>query len=297
MLDGRQMFDGETVSDVLAAVLKNEPDLSGVPLKYRRLLTRCLEKDPRKRLRDISVWRDLLDAPVAEAPAPTSPLIAWSAAALLFAAAATLAFLHFREAPPPPAPQVRTSIEPPDKTTFNFTGPLSSIALPELSPDARRITYGVRAADGKTQLWIRSLDSLTAQPLPGTANAIHPFWSADSKSIGFFANGKLKKIDASGGLSSAICDAPIGRGGAWNEDGVILFSPSTVGIHRVAAAGGVSTPVVKQPEARWPSFLPDGRHFLFSTTKDIRLGSIDSKESKALVETISQAVYAQGQLL
>ena len=299
MLAGRQMFEGETVSDVLAAVLKNEPDLNSVPLKFRRLLTRCLEKDPRKRLRDISVWRDLLDAPAATAaPAPPpTPWIAWSVAALLFAAAASLAFLHFREAPPQPAPQIRTSIAPPDKTTFNFTGSLSSVALPELSPDGRRIVYGVRTADGKTQLWIRSLDSLTAQPLPGTANAIQPFWSPDSKFIGFYAGGKLKKIDSFGGPALTIGDAPLGRGGTWNEDGVILFSPSPGTLHRVTAAGGVSTPVVEGAQARWPSFLPDGRHFLFSTSRDIRLGSIDSKESKLLVETISQAVYAQEQLL
>jgi eukaryotic-like serine/threonine-protein kinase len=297
LLTGRRMYEGETVSDVLAGVLKNEPDLSGVPPKFRRLLSRCLEKDPRKRLRDISVWRDLLDAPAGTVPAAASPLVAWSAAALLFVASATLAFLYFREAPPPPARQVRTSIEPPDKTTFNFTGALSSVALPELSPDGRRITYGVRTLDGKTQLWIRSLDSLTAHPLPGTANAIHPFWSPDSKFIGFFAEGSLKKIDASGGPPLTLCDAPLGRGGAWNEEGIILFSPSAGAIHRVPAAGGVSTLVINGEQARWPSFLPDGRHFLFSTNKGIRLGSMDSKESKLLVETISQAVYAQGQLL
>ena len=297
MLAGRRMFDGETVSDVLAGVLKSEPDLSGVPPRFRRLLSRCLEKDPRKRLRDISVWRDLLDAPVAGAPVPASPVIAWSAAALLFAAAASLAFLHFREAPAPPAPQVRTSIEPPDNTTFNFTGALNSVALPELSPDGRRITYGVRTADGKTQLWIRSLDSVTAHPLPGTANGIHPFWSPDSKFIGFFAEGKLKKIDASGGPPLTLCDAPLGRGGAWNEEGVIVFSPSAESIHQVPTAGGVSTLVVEGEQARWPSFLPDGRHFLFSTNKGIRLGSMGSKESKLLVETVSQAVYVQGQLL
>ena len=127
-----------------------------------------------------------------------------------------------------------------------------------------------RDADGLEQLWVRPLDSLTSRPLPGTERASYPFWSPDSRTIGFFANGKLKKIDADGGPPVSVCDAPTGRGGTWNAQGDILFAPTeTDSLHRVSAAGGRSTPVTtvdktaQEDTHRWPFFLPDGRHFLY----------------------------------
>jgi len=161
---------------------------------------------------------------------------------------------------------------------------------------------------------VRPIDSLQAQPLAGTEGAAFPFWSPDSRFIGFFADGRLKKIEASGGPPLALCDAATGRGGTWNREGVILLTP-TVGspIHRVSAAGGTTTPVTAldtpkyESSHRWPYFLPDGRHFLYvagsaftpkeSPTNSVLVGSLDSKESKLLFHTHANAIYASGHIL
>jgi Tol biopolymer transport system component len=152
----------------------------------------------------------------------------------------------------------------------------------------------------KFQLWIRSLDSLAAQPLPGTEGAGLPFWSPDSRSIGFFAGGKLKRIDVDGGPAQVLSDAASGRGGSWNRDGVIVFAPNNIGpLNRVSSAGGETTSLTKlmpdQQNHRFPSFLPDGRHFLYfatGTTNDIFVGSLDSAEGQRLIAADSQAAYA-----
>jgi Tol biopolymer transport system component len=244
-------------------------------------------------------------APVA-AHRKTPVRVLAAVAAIAFVAALSLAFLYLHETPPE-APVVRATILPPDNTTLDFTNGLS---LPALSPDGKRIVFGARSADGKTPLWVRPLNALTGQPLAGTEGAAFPFWSPDSRFIAFFADGKLKKIDASGGPAFTLADAPVGRGGSWNRDGVIIFAPgNTLGaLQRVSSAGGASSPI-NAAQGRMPWFLPDGRHFLYQTqpgivtilnqsaNMTILVGSLDGGESKPVTEVGSNALYAQGYLL
>jgi Tol biopolymer transport system component len=212
-----------------------------------------------------------------------------------------LAIAHFRH-PVREESVVRTSILPPGKSSF--TSPAA------VSPDGRRLIFGATAADGKSHLWVRPLDTLAAQLLGHTEGATHPFWSADGRFVAFFADGKLKKIDVSGGSILTLCDAPSGAGGTWSRDGVIVFGPGSGPgpLHRVSAAGGVSSPVTVMDQSRaeshhrWPWFLPDGRHFVYSAGNAasgvaIRVASVDSNDSKVLLESPFNAVYAQGYLL
>jgi len=180
-----------------------------------------------------------------------------------------------------------------------------------LSPDGRYLAF-LANFEGKDLLWVRSLDSTSAQALAGTegASTSTPFWSPDSKFIGFFAGGKLKKISVSGGPPQTICDAAEGRGGAWNRDGIIIFTPGATGaLYQVPATGGEPAPVSVLDQSRseishrWPQFLPDGRHFIYlarSNRPDLRgiyVGSLDSKETKQLMATMSSGVYAPPGLL
>jgi len=182
----------------------------------------------------------------------------------------------------------------PGNTTLDFP---QGVGLPALSPDGQRIVFGARTADGKRPLWVRALDGLTAQPLAGTEGATFPFWSPDSRLIAFFADGKLKKIDASGGPALTLADARLGRGGSWSRDGVIVFAPgSGEQLQRVPSAGGASSPLSTEPGS-FPWFLPDGRHFVYQALGSaIRVGSLDGSPTQA-VGTGSNALYAQGHLL
>ncbi len=205
MLTGKRLFDGPTVSDSLAAILKQEPDLTQAPEKTRKLLARCLQKDPKKRLRDISGAELLLEAAEPPGPAATSrgPIV-WIAAALFALIAAALAFIHFREKLPE-AQLTRFTIAPPEKSTF-------AASPPAVSPDGKRVVFAATSSGSKSQLWLRSLDALKAQPIAGADDASFPFWSPDSKSIGFFAGGKLKILDISGGPATSDCR---GSNSAW----------------------------------------------------------------------------------
>ena len=191
MVTGKRAFHGETTSDILAGVLKEEPDWSRIPARVQPLLRRCLAKDPKHRLRDIGDAMPLLEAaPEATPPRPPWP---WVVAVVLLAALfAVLAFVHFREMPREARVMI-TSINPPENTSFPV------VANPfALSPDGRQIAFRVAGADGKSQLWVRALDSPAARPLPGTEGALSYFWSPDSRSIAFF-DGKLKRIPVAGG--------------------------------------------------------------------------------------------------
>jgi len=325
MLTGRSMFSCETVSETLAAVMMTEPDVSALPplpAGVRTLIRRCLTKDPRKRLRDIGEARVLLDErelamaePAAmPAPAPAAPPVrrplGWMiAAAVLGLAAIVIAAIHFREKPAE-LPVVRFPLWPPDKTVFTLSVAAPASAI--VSPDGRRIVFSATSGDGKTQLWVRSLDALTAQPLPSTDGGTAAFWSPDSRTIAFAADGKLKKIDAAGGPPLTLTDAPNLRGGSWSPEGVIVFSPDTAAtLMRVPSAGGAASPATKFDTARgesthrFPWFLPDGRHFLFgagSVGGDhkqvmVCVGSLDSPTSKVLLEADSNAIYSQGYVL
>jgi eukaryotic-like serine/threonine-protein kinase len=326
MLTGSRSFDGDSVVETLAGVMKQEPDWTRIPAEtpaaIRRLVKRCLEKDPRRRLRDIGEARIVLEdagsnatdatAPVSTAAGPRGgATIAWILAGTLGAAllVATAALQVSQD--PPDGPTLRSTIVAPDSTTFNFSddpqlGPMA------ISPDGRLLAFSVRDEKAGIRLWVRSLDSLSARPLPGGEGGSYPFWSPDSQQIGFFAGGKLKKIPAAGGNSTPLADAANGRGGTWNRHDVILYAPGYfTTVHRVSALGGPATPVTSLDAARsetsnrFPWFLPDGRHFLY-TAQDtnaigdrvtIRLASLDSTGSQVVTDSRSNVVYSLGYLL
>jgi hypothetical protein len=302
MLTGKQPFAGATVSDTLAAVLKTEPDLTLVPVRAQKLLRRCLEKDPKKRLRDIGEARYLLEEePQDEGSRPTQSLPlgigGWILAGGLFLALGILSFIHFREAPPLKT-VLRYTLSAPENATN-----LHSLAI---SPNGRLVAIAAEV-NGKRQLWLRALDAFRAQPMPGTEDATYPFWSPDSQHIGFFARGKLKKITATtGGPAQSLCDAPEGQGGSWNRDGVIVFSPSRSerAIQRVSATGGVPAVVLERGgHPLFPTFLPDGRGFLYWVTAEspeqngIHLSSLDRKEDRRVLANESSIGVAAGHLL
>ncbi|MGA2880271.1 MAG: protein kinase [Bryobacteraceae bacterium] len=298
MLTGQRLHQGKTVSDVLASVLKEEPDLNAVPAKVRRLAAKCLEKDPRKRLRDIGDWEALIvdELPAFASRSRLGMRAGWALAAVSILALAALAFVHFRETPPA-------------VPLLNLSAPLPANATPgaiALSPDGKRLVIQI-SAENTIQLWLRSLDSLQFQPLPGTDFAFAPFWSPDSKSIGFFAAGKLKTISAAGGPPQALCaeTGTSGGGGTWSRDGVILFGSAAGPLRRVNASGGPCTAVTR-PEGTSshlaPDFLPDGKHFVFEvrgadeSKQGIYLASLDNPAPRRLFADVSSALFAPSTL-
>jgi serine/threonine protein kinase len=323
LLTGERTFGGDTVTDVIAAVVTREPDWSALPAgvtpRTRQALQRCLEKDPRRRFRDIGDARFELEEgarpPVAQpstpvltpstsAEPPRRPVLPWIAAALAVALAVGFAAAYIRATSVRPRP-VRAYVLPPDKTHFTFNGATGGAIL---SPDGTRIVFAASDDSGRKLLWLRPLDSLTAQPLEGTDGASYPFWSPDSRFVAFFVPGKMKKIDIQGGPPQTICDASSGRGGAWSQDGVIVFASDVYGgLRRVSSAGGASAAITEldrsrgQTSQRWPVFLPDGRHFLYwagnptassQETKGIYVGKLDDKSQRFLLQTDSDALYA-----
>jgi Tol biopolymer transport system component len=297
---GRRAFEGKTHAGVLASILEHEP-ASIAPPALDRVVRRCLAKDPDNRwqsARDLLLELKGLDLaePPAAAPPVASGRAAWpwmAATALLLLVAVVLGVVHFRESPPEPQ-AIRFAVPPPQQ------GILHTFSL---SPDGRMLAMAV-TVEGKAQLWVRVLDTLEPQLLPGGEGAQYPFWSPDSRHIGFFAQGKLRRIAATGGPPQTLCDASDGRGGSWNREGVIAFSPSqTSAVHRVAAAGGVPSPVTSLEATgggihRFPEFLPDGRRFLFLATRTqgdrdgVYVASLDSKEVRRLLPDASSAVFA-----
>jgi eukaryotic-like serine/threonine-protein kinase len=280
MLTGCAVFEGDTVGEILGGVLKSEPDWNRLPAEtpegLRRLLRRCLQKERRLRLHDIADVRIEIDevnsGPQMVGHSMQSPLrrreqLAWFALALVTLIAGVESIWVRRPAPSAPlAPEMRVEI-----TTPPTRDPLALA----ISPDGRKIVF-LATSKGSSQLWLRSLDSISARPLTGTDDASFPFWSSDSRSVGFFADSKLKRIDVDTGLAQVLADAPVGRGGSWNPDGVILFSPSASGaIFRVSANGGELAPVSQlqsqQQSHRHPHFLPDGRLSLLKTTSALQL--------------------------
>ncbi|MDP1678325.1 MAG: protein kinase [Bacteroidota bacterium] len=205
---------------------------------------------------------------------------------------------------------LRLSFETSQNTIFNstFGGHI------EISPNGKMVTFVATDSLGKNYLWVRSLDSPTALQLSGTENALYPFWSYDSRMVAFFADGKLRKIDAKGGPSFTICEAGSGRGGTWNENGVIVFAPNSGGpLHQVSSAGGTSKQLTSldstesEVNHRWPYFLPDGKHFLYTiqTNKSgideesdpIRVGSLEKGNGKIIIRATSNAIYNNGWIL
>ncbi|MGH9861789.1 MAG: protein kinase domain-containing protein [Candidatus Acidiferrales bacterium] len=280
LLSGRQAFSGETVSDTIASVLKTEADWSALPAatppSVRRLLRRCLEKDPKRRLRDIAdAWLQMEEAlrePVATVTAtpvalPAGPrwqqLLPWALAGVLLVVS-LFASWQWWERGNPSRGVTRFAVTPPSEHLVIAARP--AVAL---SPDGRRFVY-VADHEGVTRLYLRNLDQLEATPMPGTENASGPFFSPDGQWIGFFAAAKLKKVAVQGGGSVALCEAPDPRGATWMPDDTIIFSPGfTTGLFRVPANGGVPQPLTT-PDAshderthRWPEALPGGKAVLF----------------------------------
>ncbi len=283
MLTGRQMFTGATVTDVLAAVLTKEPDLEAVPEKVRRLLGACLEKDPQRRLRHVGdAWRLLEEPPQGMAlPHSKLPWMAVAAVAVLVAAAGW----WYATRPAPPRPLIRLSAEiSPDTPLAAPTGGGGMLAL---SPDGARLALTLRDADGRVRLHTRLLNENQVTPLAGTENAYFPFFSPDGAWIGFFADGKLKKISVEGGAAVPLCDASPGRGGSWGDDGNIIAALSPFGgLSRVPSSGGTPVPVTKlntgESRHTWPQVLPGSQMVLFTASTQVG-GLLDN----ASIEVVS----------
>ncbi|HEX5131173.1 MAG TPA: protein kinase, partial [Candidatus Krumholzibacteria bacterium] len=324
MLTARQAFGGETVSDTLAAVLRAEPDWSALPADtppaIRTLLRRCLEKDPRQRLRDIGEARILIEKVIAgetgeaavadsAAPAPRSrPWLVLALAGLLVACAAGWFFTAQRPAQTEKR-VVTASIVLPEETPMSVWG--SHPGPPALSPDGKHVAFAVVMSSGP-RLAVRDLASDEIRTFTGTDGAGYPFWSYDGRQIGYFADGKLRKVDLTGGVPTTLCDAEVGKGGAWTADGNIIFAPSyATPIHRVSANGGISEAITQldstrnESSHRFPYLLPDGKHFLYvvrnfggggSGGHTLRVANIDGTTVKDLFATETNAAYAGGYL-
>ncbi len=272
----------------------------------RRLLRRCLERDRSRRLHDIADARLEIDEALSTPAEATTGIsthshsrigsaLPWSLAAVVSIACAVIKF--WRGAPPEP-PNFQVLLQPPEKAVITpVQANMGGIAV---SPDGRTLAF-VATHEGRTLLWVRRLDSLDARSLPKTDNAYFPFWSPDSRFLAFFAEGKLKKIDLTGGAPRVIAQSiGLGRGGTWNREGMIVFSGGRA-LQRVAVSGGTPVRLTEFGSLYWPSFLPDGRHFLFPARNAlgksaIRVGSLDGQPGASqgieLLSADSNGVYA-----
>jgi Tol biopolymer transport system component len=286
MLTGKQLFQGETISDVLAGVLAKEPDLSAAPTKVRRLLSKCLEKDPKRRLQAIGDWKLALEGGATEALPPARPRAAWlpwTLAGTLALAALGFAGLWLRPAPLPQV--VRFEIHAPPGSTL-------PLGTPAISPDGRMIAYTVNDPDGKSRIHLRLIDHIETRVLAGTEGAVHPFWSPDGRSLAFATVPGLvmKRIDVDGGAPRDLAAASAPWQGAWGQSGDILFS--TLGsLSRVSAQGGLVTLVVsRDPDLPGhPFYLPDGKRFLVYMRRGGR-GSIQVATLGSMNRTMVLAV-------
>jgi serine/threonine protein kinase/Tol biopolymer transport system component len=277
MATGRKAFSGASQASLISSIMKEEPaPISSVapmtPPALERVVKRCLAKDPEDRWQNAADLKSELKwiaeggsqsgvpAPVAASSARRRSAVAPWTAALVLAALGFAAgrFLHHA----PDTAVTRSSIDLPPQMELDRW---SSLAL---SPDGATLAFAATGSEGKRQLWVRRMDSFAVQPLPGTDDATGPFWSPDSRSIGFFADGKVKRVPAGAGAVLTICDAADGRGGSWSVDDVIVFAPSPFsGLSKVPAVGGVAQPVTRVEAAgathRLPFFLPGGKRLLY----------------------------------
>ena len=321
MATGQKAFAGKSQASLIASILEHDPpSISSVqpmvPPALDRVVKTCLAKDPDDRWQTAHDLESELKwiAQVGSQAGVAAPVatrrknrerLAWTAFGVALLVAALFAAGYVRRAPKPAAP-IRASLPLPEKM---FLGEMA------LSPSGTRLALMLAKAGGQPALWIRSLDAPTGQPVTDAENAFFPFWSPDGRFVAFFTgDGKLKRVDASGGSLLLICDAERGVGGTWNRDGTIVFAPApTSPLYRVTAGGGqpvaVTTLDASRHETahRYPSFLPDGRHFLYmainlsappnNPANAIRIGSLDGKDDRPLVPVASNAAFASGHLL
>ncbi|HEV2063816.1 MAG TPA: hypothetical protein VGS00_04635, partial [Thermoanaerobaculia bacterium] len=313
MATGKKAFSGKSQASLVSAILRDEPPAISeiapmTPPALNRVVRTCLSKDPEDRFQtahDVKLQLAWIAEGGSQAGVPAPILarrksrerLAWALFAVAALAAAALAIGYVRRAPVP-ARTFRSSILMPEKI---------SIACPTLSPDGSRLAFLAGESGSKHLLWVRPLAALSAQPLPGTENAELPFWSSDGRSIAFFADKKLKRIDIAGGPALTVCDAD-GLGGTWNREGTILFALPSSPLYRVPASGGTPIAVTRldasrhETTHRYPQFLPDGRHFLYlaanlaggpnDPANQIHVGSLDSKEDRPVLRADSSTIFA-----
>ncbi len=312
MATGRKAFLGKSQASLIGSILRDDPpavsELSPMtPPALNRVIKTCLAKDAEDRFQtahDVKLQLQWIaeGGSAAGVPAPvvarrkSREQVAWVVAAAGILAAGAFAFGYVRRAPAE-ASAVRFRIPPPEG--------LASFGTPKISPDGKYLAFNATDSTGKSMIWLRPLSALEAQPMPGTDRAGRPFWSPDSRFIGFFAGGKLKKVEVSGGPPQTVCDAPTGADGAWSPNGTILFDGrSEDPIMRVPASGGVPTVLVKLDKSRgevgvgWPQFLPDGRYFLYQAqasrfeSSAIRMAELGSNTSREVTRSGSRFEYA-----
>jgi eukaryotic-like serine/threonine-protein kinase len=305
MLSGSRAFHGTDAAETVAAVIQSEPDWSrlppATPPAMQRVIRRCLRKDADRRLADVrDVRLEIEDGDDASpnhsrSGAVTRERLGWVAACLLTAMAVSAVTSWFGN---------RTSTIPSEMRVEITTPPTNDLVSLALSPDGKKLAF-VASSDHRPRLWLRSLVTGVATPLSGTDGATFPFWSPDSGSIGFFANGNMYRIDVDGGSLRALTIAPVGAGGSWGRDGEILFTMvPDAPLSRVRASGGkpeflaASQPgrtPTPAPGQRFPQFLPDGRHFLYyvaeTSMRGVYLGALDSPERQRLFDADAAAVF------
>ncbi|MGA8488973.1 MAG: protein kinase [Terriglobales bacterium] len=325
MATGKRAFEGKSQISVASSILEKDPEpISAAkpmtPSAFEHVVKTCLQKNPEDRFQTAHDVRLQLKWIAEDRPSPSTPAsapasrhprerLAWAMAVFLAIVAGAVAGILIARPSGPPR-TIRTVISPPEGTAFRLTGDLAG--PPELSPDGSSVAFSAAGSDGKVLLWVRPMDKLEARALPDTENAMFPFWSPDSKSLGFFADGKLKTIDLSGGSPQTVCDAPQARGGSWGPNGTILLTTDTQApISRVNANGGAPVEITKVDHSRhtshrWPFFLPDGKHFLYvainhdsaQSEKDaVYFASLNGAENRQLFRSMSNAIYAGGFVL
>jgi serine/threonine protein kinase/Tol biopolymer transport system component len=323
MVTGQRAFEGKSRLSVASAILEKEPaPITTIkplaPTALDHTIRTCLAKDPNDRwqtARDLSHELKWIGEAGSQSGAPVAPgrgsrivreRIAWATAAILLSALAAVSAIafHLKKDASPSAMVVRAMIPPPADS--QFPSPL----IPALSPDGRQVVVTVRDNQGKRALWLRSLnDAGEGKILPGTDGGNLPFWSPDNRSIGFFAGGKLKRIDVEGNLVQALADVgTTARGGAWSPDGIIVYAPDQfTSLYQIPASGGTPRQLTELNKShqeqthRWPVFLPDGKHFLFFVRSQqqpeisgIYAGSLYSKEYQFVVRATAGPAFAAG---
>ncbi|HEV1995402.1 MAG TPA: protein kinase [Candidatus Acidoferrum sp.] len=316
MITGKRAFPGKSHSSVMSAILEKDPEAitAGQPLAppaLEHVIRTCLAKDPDERFQTAHDVKLQLKWIAAGAPQLAMPAMRsnrergiWIFAVVTLLVAMAAVYFHTSSER---TQTTWSSILAPENTRFAyFAGPVT------VSHDGRKLAFVATTSAGQDVVWVRPLGALNAQALPGTEAASFPFWSGDDRSIGFFARGKLKTIEAAGGPVVTICDAPGARGGTWNQSGVILFAGTWGGIYRVPSSGGTPSEITKLDRShgelthRWPFFLPDGRHFFYlaanfmsgnKEANSVSLGSLDSTETKLLFHARSNAAYTSGYVL